>query len=69
MQFKFDRLTTNVSSTSLPTDKTHVLAFTPTPVTEQPAMYASALQLVVTADEAAPYILGNVYELSLTPVS
>ncbi|AWB77293.1 hypothetical protein B7H26_04735 [Stenotrophomonas maltophilia] len=69
MQFKFDRLTTNVSSTSLPTDKTHVLAFAPTAVTEQPTMYASTLQLVMTADEAAPYVLGNVYELSLTPTN
>ncbi|WNH52423.1 hypothetical protein [Stenotrophomonas oahuensis] len=72
MKFKLKNIASNVSETSVPTDRTHTLMFSNTGELATPGTIAygqSNIALNITAEEAAGYTLGATYELALTLVS
>lgn len=72
MKFTLKNIASNVSATSVPSDRTHTLMFSNTAELSTPGVIAygqSSIALNITAEEAAGYTLGATYELALTPVT
>jgi hypothetical protein len=67
MQLKYTSLQSNESLNDLPTDRTQRLVFNDVAGGTSPSLLGtSQLTLLLTKAEAAEYILGTIYDISLS---
>lgn len=68
MKFKLKSVSSNISDTTLDTDRTHTLSFVyaDAPPVGVTVYGQTSITLTLTAVEAAAYAIGKVYVLALT---